>query len=88
MCETGKQLAQQNQSQAFWFYNIRRGENMDVYLHQEAVELTDDTLKQLVSARGILFCRADDVTKNRLLQHIVSGKPQVTKGEYVVVALR
>ncbi len=87
MCQAGMQLAERNRLSDFYFYNIRRGENMDVYLHRGVAELTDAGLKQPLEP-GILFCRTKDVELNTQLQHVVSRKACVTKGEYTIVALR
>jgi 4-amino-4-deoxy-L-arabinose transferase-like glycosyltransferase len=87
MCRTGMQLAEQNKLSDFYFYNIRRGENMDVYLHRNVAELTDAGLKQPLEP-GVLFCRTKDIALDTQLQKVVSRKECVTKGEYTIVALR
>jgi hypothetical protein len=83
----GIRTAQKERLSEFYFYNVRRGENMDVYLHQHLHELDDIHLKKMDTIHGILFCCEKDIRKNHLLQSVVAGKKSIIKGEYAVVVL-
>lgn len=87
MCRAGLVMATKQKAEMFYYYNIRRGENMDVYLHQDAYEVDDADLKEAGKLHGVLFCKARDLQNNRLLQSVVAGKVHVNKGEYVIIAL-
>ena len=87
MCKTGLEMAREAKVNEFYLYNIRRGENVDVYLQKEAHILEDKDIQNGINGKGVLFFRQRDVEKNEQLRQIPAGKTVRNTGEYSVVVL-
>lgn len=87
MCKTGLEMAREAKVNEFYLYNIRRGENVDVYLQKEAHILEDKDIQNGINGKGVLFFRQRDVEKNEQLRQITAGKTVRNTGEYSVVVL-
>jgi len=85
ICKAGEQLSEKSTDKHYYRYNVRRGENMDVYLNQSPTELTDADIEQNKIGKGVLFYRTKDLQKNVFLKKAVEGKPSITKGAYTAV---
>jgi len=57
LCKNGKELALRNGINSYYFYNLKRAQNMDVYLNQIPKELTEKDLNLQQYKNGILFSK-------------------------------
>lgn len=87
MCKKGLEMAKEANVNEYYLYNIRRGENVDVYLQKEAHILQDNDLQKGIPGKSILFFRQRDLKKNEQLRLITTGKNVSNVGEYSVVVL-
>ncbi len=87
LCKNGKELALRNGINSYYFYNLKRAQNMDVYLNQKPKELTEKDLNLQQYKNGILFLKTEDIKKHVFLQEIVHGKENKNIGKYSIVVL-
>ncbi len=87
LSKSGKEIALQKGINSYYFYNLDRGENMDVYLNKELKELKESDLNKKQLGHAILFIQTADIESTPLLKEVVSGKEKMIKGKYSIVVL-
>lgn len=99
LCGKAKELAVQRNIRNYYFFNIKRFENTDVYLGVEPKILTEEELilsgqpETAVSAGSsirtpaIMFFRKKDIGKIAALSNFIDGKEKYDVGEYFYVIL-
>lgn len=79
-------IAQKNGINYYYYYKIRSGENLDVYLHQNIKPTNIEEIPKLVQQQNfILFIRNKDLRKEAQLQSITQNKNTYPIGEYSII---
>ncbi len=98
LCKEAKELAQYKGIGNYYFFNIKRFENTDVYLGVEPKMLLEEDLI-MDSSQGdsavassiirpsVLFIRKRDIGKNVALTSFIEGSDKYIVGDYYFVIL-
>ena len=79
VCEKALEIAKTEKTDSFATWNIKRSENMDVYLGQLVTELPKDSVPTVVPQRPvILMTRKRDLPKIHATEAVIVGKYAVT----------
>lgn len=98
LCKQAKEQAEQRGVKHYYYYNIKRFENTDVYLGSLPEEIKEGGLKKentrdaeqpatTIQYPAILFFRDKDLQKEPKLSDYISGKEKYRVGDYYFVIL-
>lgn len=86
LCEKAVQIASDQHICQYYYYNIRSGENMDIYLQQKIRKID---IKQLEQSDGqedfVLFIRRKDILRTPGLKELISNKIRYPFTKYDIV---
>ena len=89
LCEKAEQIAGDQHICQYYYYNIRSGENMDVYLQQKIRKID---IKQLEQSDGqedfVLFIRQKDILRTPGLKELIGNKIRYPFTKYDIVIFR
>ncbi len=86
-CKKGKELAQKNGINSYCYYDVSRGENMDVYLGSNVKELNEAGLNDKLT-NTILLLPTEDIDKSTSLKSLLEGKEKAVEGKYSIVVFK
>jgi len=91
LCYKAKEQAFQRNIQNYYFFNINRFENTDVYLGAEPKMLLEEELANTDTSKiqrpAILFIRQRDIGRNATLSEFILGKEKYPVEDYYFVIL-
>lgn len=91
LCYKAKEQAFQRNIQNYYFFNINRFENTDVYLGAEPKMLLEEELANTDTSKiqrpAILFIRQRDIGRNATLSKFILGKEKYPVEDYYFVIL-
>ena len=98
LCKEAKEQAESKGIKRYYYYNIKRFENTDVYLGALPQEVSEDALKGVnpdgplnekssIQSPAVLFFRQKDLDRKEALTGFVSNKEKHRVGDYFFVIL-
>ena len=86
MCAKAIELADEYEINDYWVYNIKRSENMDVYLKKDVIIVDKEVLKNSTDKK-LLMLRAKDIENDPEISSLVLNKIQYPYGDNIIVIL-
>jgi len=85
LCEKAVELSKEHGIADYWVYNIKRAENMDVYLGKDIIKVDMEDILNESSKNRLLMLRMKDIRNNPEISAAVSNKEQYQIGEHAIV---
>ncbi len=87
LCLKGIELKKNEIDAKYYIYKIRRGENMDVYLHEQVVPVSVDDIISSKYAGSVLFIGNKWIEKDNRLNSFLRNKYRIKVGENSAIRL-
>lgn len=87
LCRKAVEVSETGKASGYCVLNIRRPENMDVYLHEDIREVTVEELLQGKCKDTVLMVSNKKINSDKELRDFLSGKESYTVGRYSVIKL-
>lgn len=84
LCTAAQMEAERHGTQRFYTWNVKRSENMDVYLKQDVIKLNDEDITRDSLPRGVLMMREKDADR---LPHVLKRQERTAVGKYIVTTI-
>ena len=81
------ELSKEKGTSGYCVLNVRRPENMDVYLHEGVKEVTEEEVLDNKYQNTILMISNKKIRSNKELQKFVDGKEHYVIGRFSVMVL-
>ncbi len=90
MTQKAQIIAKDHQIDHYYYYKFRSGENMDVYLHQDALKITDEDTLFSTYQKGncLIFIKEKNVTRSPRLAEWLQQIPHEKTGNFYLVYTR
>ncbi len=88
IASAGKSLASENPTTTYYSWQMRRPENMDVYLSAPVTEISEEKLLEGKYGAGVLFIDREKLLKQPKLMDYLSHFKKVTVGKHAAILLR
>ena len=82
LCRKAVELSKEKNVSGYCVLNVRRSENMDVYLHERVKEVLDNKYQNT-----ILMISNKKIRSNKKLEEFVNGKEHYVIGRFSVMVL-
>lgn len=87
MCTKAIELAEEYEINDYWVYNIKRSENMDVYLGKDIIKVDKEVILHVFNENKLLMLRTKDIKNDPDIHSIILNKVQYQFGENIIVIL-
>ncbi|HML65189.1 MAG TPA: glycosyltransferase family 39 protein [Dysgonomonas sp.] len=87
LCMKGIELKKKESGAQYYMYKIRRGENMDVYLHEQVVPVSVDDIVSSKYAGSVLFINNKWIEKDNRLNSFLRNKQRIKVGKNSAIKL-
>lgn len=87
LCRKAVELSKEKGTSGYCVLNVRRPENMDVYLHEGVKEVTEEEVLDNKYQNTILMISNKKIRSNKELQKFVDGKEHYVIGRFSVMVL-
>lgn len=87
LCRKAVELSKEKGTSGYCVLNVRRPENMDVYLHEGVKEVTEEEVLDNKCQNTILMISNKKIRSNKELQKFVDGKEHYVIGRFSVMVL-
>ena len=84
LCTAAQMEAERHGTQRFYTWNVKRSENMDVYLKQDVIKLNDEDITRDSLPRGVLMMRGKDADR---LPPVLKRQERTAVGKYIVTTI-
>jgi 4-amino-4-deoxy-L-arabinose transferase-like glycosyltransferase len=85
LCEKAVELSEEHNIPDYWVYNIKRAENMDVYLGKDIIKVEKEDILNAQPDNKILMLRAKDIKNDSDIRAALSNREQYQIGDHTVV---
>ena len=86
LCAEGKRIAEMYGTESYRFYGVRRGENMDAYLHVPVLEISEEELLEGKGKGSLLFVR-NRAVESPALQQWMQNKTAFPDEKYTMLVI-
>ena len=87
LCEKAVELSEEHGIADYWVYNIKRAENMDVYLGKDIIKVDKEDILNESPKNRLLMLRIKDIQNDPDILAAVLNKTQYQIGEHAIVIL-
>ena len=87
LCRKAVELSKEKNVSGYCVLNVRRSENMDVYLHERVKEVTEEEVLDNKYQNTILMISNKKIRSNKKLEEFVNGKEHYVIGRFSVMVL-
>ena len=87
LCRKAVELSKEKNVSGYCVLNVRRSENMDVYLHERVKEVTEEEVLDNKYQNTILMISNKKIHSNKKLEEFVNGKKHYVIGRFSVMVL-
>lgn len=87
LCYKAMKVAKEKQLPDYRVYKMSRPESMDVFLHEDVIEVTEDDILADKLKETVLMLPAKKLYTQEVLRKFVSGKEKYIVGPYVIIVL-
>ena len=87
LCRKAVELSKEKNVSGYCVLNVRRSENMDVYLHERVKEVTEEEVLDNKYQNTILIISNKKIRSNKKLEEFVNGKEHYVIGRFSVMVL-
>ncbi len=87
LCRKAVELSKEKNVSGYCVPNVRRSENMDVYLHERVKEVTEEEVLDNKYQNTILMISNKKIHSNKKLEEFVNGKKHYVIGRFSVMVL-
>ena len=87
LCRKAVELSKEKNVSGYCVLNVRRSENMDVYLHERVKEVTEEEVLDNKYQNTILMISNKKIHSNKKLEEFVNGKKHYVIGRFSAMVL-
>jgi len=88
LCKKAIELADKHQIEDYQVYNIKRSENMDVYLGKDIIKVDKEKILRGAQDNRLLILPNKDISIDNEINSILSDKEHYQIGKYTIVIFK